>query len=315
MTADGWTKAVRQQLGLGRVLPLGGPHDGAWITESAARTALRRAAGSLPGLSLGRLRISSVDSGGKKGEDTDGYGHETAVPPPPSALPPGPLRVTADLAASAGPAAEPLPATAARLRKALFAAAGDRLGLTVAEVDLRVTHLVETDTGPSDLMEADAESPDLMEADAESPDLMEADAESPDLMEADAESPKPLETDAGPSGPAPGPSSSAAASTAAVGDDKESRVAAAALSVPGVARLTGVFGGLGVLGGLGGADGPARAVAIAAGPALSRRHVRVELAVTEERRALDVAREVRAAVSDSLPDHPSVAVLITAVGT
>ncbi|MEE1834588.1 nucleopolyhedrovirus P10 family protein [Streptomyces sp. SP17KL33] len=305
MTADGWTKAVRQQLGLGRVLPLGGPHDGAWITESAARTALRRAAGSLPGLSLGRLRISSVDSGGKKGEDTDGYGHETAVPPPPSALPPGPLRVTADLAASAGPAAEPLPATAARLRKALFAAAGDRLGLTVAEVDLRVTHLVETDTGPSDLMEADAESPDLMEADAESP----------DLMEADAESPKPLETDAGPSGPAPGPSSSAAASTAAVGDDEESRVAAAALSVPGVARLTGVFGGLGVLGGLGGADGPARAVAIAAGPALSRRHVRVELAVTEERRALDVAREVRAAVSDSLPDHPSVAVLITAVGT
>ncbi|MFF9039146.1 nucleopolyhedrovirus P10 family protein [Streptomyces sp. NPDC014892] len=293
MTADGWTKAVRQQLGLGRVLPLGGPHDGAWITESAARTALRRAATPLRGLTLGRLRISPVDSG-----EADGYGHETAVPPPPSALPPGPLRVTADLAAMAGPAAEPLPATAARLRKALFTAAGDRLGLTVAEVDLRVTHLVETDTGPSGPMGAEVRPSGLMEADAESSQPLEAEA------------------DAGLSGPPPGPSPSGAASAAAGGDDEESRVAAAALSVPGVARLTGVFGGLGVLGGgLGGADGSARAVAIAAGPALSRRHVRVELAVTEERRALDVAREVRAAVSDSLPDHPSVAVLVTAVGT
>ena len=328
MTADGWTKAVREQLGLGRVLPLGGPHDGAWITESAARAALRRAAESLPGLSLGRLRISSVDSGGKQSEDAGGYGHETAVPPPPSALPPGPLRVTADLAAMAGPAAEPLPATAARLRQALFTAAADRLGLTVAEVDLRVTHLVETDTGPSgsmgadvrasSRMEADERPSGLVEADAEAPGPMEADERPSGLVEADAESSQPLEAEveAGPSGPPPGPSSSGAASAAAGGDDEESRVAAAALSVPGVARLTGVFGGLGILGGgLGGADGSARAVAIAAGPALSRRHVRVELAVTEERRALDVAREVRAAVSDSLPDHPSVAVLVTAVGT
>ncbi|MDX3645195.1 nucleopolyhedrovirus P10 family protein [Streptomyces sp. MB09-02B] len=279
MTADSWAKAVRRQLGFGRVLPLGGPHDGAWITESAARTALRSAATPLRGLTLGRLRISPVDSGEEKGEVADGHGHETAVPPPPSALPPGPLRVTADLAASAGPAAEPLPATAARLRKALFTAAGERLGLTVAEVDLRVTLLVETDTGPSGQLGADAES----------------------------------------FGPAPSSSSPTAAAstapTAAVGDDEEAQVAAAALSVPGVARLTGVFGGLGVLGGLGGVDGPARSVDIAAGPALSRRHVRVELAVTEERRALDVAREVRAAVSDSLPDRPSVAVLVTAVGT
>lgn len=253
MTADGWTKAVRQQLGLGRVLPLGGPRDGAWITESAAGAALRRTADSLRGLSLGRLRISSVDSGGSEGEDADEHGYEAAVPPPPSALPPGPLRVTADLAASVGPAAEPLPATAARLRAALFTAAGERLGLTVTEVDLRVTHL--------------------------------------------------LEADAGPSGPTAEPPPPAAAPASSAGDDEESRVAAAALSVPGVARLTGTFGGLG------------RAVDIAAGPALPRRHVRVELAVTEERRALDVAREVRAAVSDSLPDHPSVAVLVTAIGT
>ncbi|MBD9704363.1 nucleopolyhedrovirus P10 family protein [Streptomyces caniscabiei] len=263
MTADGWTKAVRQQLGLGRVLPLGGPHDGTWITESAAVAALRRTAAALRGLSLDRLRIEPADSGAKEGkegkEGAHGYDHDTAVPPPPSALPPGPLRITADLAAMAGPAPEPLPATAARLRTALFTAAGERLGLTVAEVDLRVTRL--------------------------------------------------LEADAGPSGPAPAPPSSAAAPTAPAGDDEESRVAAAALSVPGVARLTGALEGLGGPGGLG------RPVDIAAGPALPRRHVRVELAVTEERRALDVAREVRGAVTVCLPDHPSVAVLITAIGT
>jgi hypothetical protein len=47
---------------------------------------------------------------------------------------------------------------------------------------------------------------------------------------------------------------------------------------------------------------------------LPRRHVRVELAVGADRRALDVAREVRAKVEQSLPDHPTVAVLVTAVG-
>ncbi|MDX3619054.1 hypothetical protein PV678_41435, partial [Streptomyces europaeiscabiei] len=52
---------------------------------------------------------------------------------------------------------------------------------------------------------------------------------------------------------------------------------------------------------------------ITAGPALPRRHILLELAVTAERRALDVAREVRAAVSEALSEHPSVAVLITAV--
>ncbi|MCC9706220.1 nucleopolyhedrovirus P10 family protein [Streptomyces sp. MNU76] len=270
MTADGWTKAVRRQLGLGRVLPLGGPHDGAWITESAAGRALRHAAASLRGLTLGGLRISSVDAGEEPGGDADGSGHETAVPPPPSALPPGPLRVTADLGVTAGRAAEPLPATAARLRTALFTAAGERLGPAVAEVDLRVTHLVEKHAGVSD----------------------------------------PLEADAAPSGPVPEPSPSAAA--APTGDDEESRVTAAALAVPGVARLTDGLGDAGVPGGLGGLG---RAVDIAAGPALPRRHVRVELAVTGERRALDVARGVRAAVSDALPDRPSVAVLITAVDT
>jgi hypothetical protein len=48
-------------------------------------------------------------------------------------------------------------------------------------------------------------------------------------------------------------------------------------------------------------------------PALPRRHVRVELAVSTDERAVDVARAVRAAVSGALTDTPSVAVLVTAV--
>ncbi|MCZ9338699.1 nucleopolyhedrovirus P10 family protein, partial [Streptomyces sp. TRM76130] len=32
-TADRWARTVREQLGLGRFLPLGTPPDGAWITE------------------------------------------------------------------------------------------------------------------------------------------------------------------------------------------------------------------------------------------------------------------------------------------
>ncbi|MGX1121441.1 hypothetical protein RKD37_006804 [Streptomyces ambofaciens] len=43
-TADGWTRTVRERLGLGRLLPLGGPEDGAWIAERAAREVLLAAA-------------------------------------------------------------------------------------------------------------------------------------------------------------------------------------------------------------------------------------------------------------------------------
>lgn len=247
MTADGWTKTVRRQLGLGRVLPLGGPHDGAWITESAAEAVLRRAAADVRGVALGPLRISLADP--VAWPDSHEVEYETAVPPPPSALPPGPLRVAADFAASAAPTAEPFPATAARLRTALATAAVERLGLTVTEVDLRVTALLE-----------DGKEPSLP-------------------------SPEPRPTEPPPP----------------TGDAEESRAAATALSVPGVARLTGTLGGL---------DRP---IHITTGPALPRGHVRVELAVTEERRALDVAHEVRTAVSEALPGHPSVAVLITAV--
>ncbi|MFH8341256.1 nucleopolyhedrovirus P10 family protein [Streptomyces sp. AM6-12] len=131
---DGWTKVVRDHAGLGRLLPLGGPEDGAWIAEDAARAALGRAAADgMPGVRLGALRIGLADPS---------RATEPVVPAPPSALPPGSLRVTADCTAGF---ADPLPETAARLRKLLATAAAERLGLVVTEVDLRITDLLEPD--------------------------------------------------------------------------------------------------------------------------------------------------------------------------
>ncbi|MEU6664176.1 nucleopolyhedrovirus P10 family protein [Streptomyces sp. NPDC046821] len=247
MSADRWTQAVRHQLGLGRLVPLGGPRDGAWLSESAARPALRRAVRSVPGVRLGILRLELADPHGR---------YEAAVPAPPSALPPGPLRIVAECAAAPD---EPLPAAAARLRTALSDAAAERLGLDVVEVDLKVTALLDTDTGTPEAAESGPEQ--------------------------DA--------------------SEEAGSTEAAADSDERRAGQAALGVSGVAALTGALGGLG------------RAVHIEEQPghaaAMPRRHVRIEVAVSGGRRVLDVTRDVRTAVSAALADHPSVAVLVTAV--
>ncbi|MER8006256.1 nucleopolyhedrovirus P10 family protein [Streptomyces sp. NPDC094149] len=235
MTADGWTRTVRNRLGLGRLLPLGGPRDGAWISEEAAAAALRRATGELRAVRLDALRIALADP-----RDTD----EPVVPPPPSALPPGPLRVTVDFVASP---AEPLPETAARVRTTLADAATRLLGLTVSEVDLRITSLLEEEPQPA---------------------------------------------------PVPPPEPPRAGEPAA---GEETRAVSAALSVPGVDRLTAVLG---------------RAVHIEERHregALPRRHARVEIAVRADHRAVEVAREVRAVVAEALPDHPTVAVLVTAI--
>ncbi|MFH8470149.1 nucleopolyhedrovirus P10 family protein [Streptomyces sp. NPDC017991] len=234
MTADRWTQAVRQQLGLGRLLPLGGPGDGAWITEAAAVAVLRRGVRPVPGVRLGSLRLALADPDSAS---------EPAVPPPPSALPPGPLRIDAEFAATPS---EPLPVAASRLRTALIATATDALGLTVTEVDLRVTGLLEEGEG----------------------------------------TPEPAGSDpAHTAGPRPSP-----------GTD-ESRVAAAALGVPGVTALTG----------------KARITELPSETALPRRHVQVEIAVDTTGRTLDTTRTVRATLTKSLPDHPSTAVLVTAV--
>lgn len=131
--ADEWTAAVRERLGLGRLLPLGGPADGAWISERAAVSVLRRSVGTTgPGPVLGDVRIAVADPDAAP---------DPVLPPPPSALPPGPLRIEATMSATAD---RPLPDAAAALRTALLTAAAQRLGLVVAEVDLQVTELLDT---------------------------------------------------------------------------------------------------------------------------------------------------------------------------
>lgn len=220
---------------------MGGARDGAWLTEAAARSVLRRTADGVPGVRLGALRVGPVD-----GAPTE----EPGVPPPPSALWPGPLRIGAEFAATR---LEPFPALADRLRAALSETAADRLGLRVAEVDLRITGVDQ----PGEPPEPDSPAPGLA-----------------------------------------GPGSSAE-SRPPHQDTPEERAASAALAVPGVARLGGA---------LGGRTGAVRMDHPAPGnPA----HVRLELAVSRGHRPLDVARAVRQAVTEALPDRPSVAVLVT----
>ncbi|MEU2797127.1 hypothetical protein [Streptomyces sp. NPDC007117] len=174
--ADGWTAGVRERLGLGRLLPLGGPADGVWIAETAAASVLRGAA-ARPGAVLGELRIGLAeeaapgegtgagagDTAGTGAEDEDGAGAPRAPeggggavrpPAPPSALPPGPLRIEAEFSAAPD---RPLPDTAAALRAALLTAAAARLGLEIAEVDLTVTALLEDGT-PDQVTKAPATS-------------------------------------------------------------------------------------------------------------------------------------------------------------
>ncbi|MFC8068583.1 nucleopolyhedrovirus P10 family protein [Streptomyces sp. NPDC057293] len=263
-TADRWTRTMRERLGLGRLLPLGGPRDGAWIAERAAREVLLTAARDVAGVCPGVLRVGLADP-----RDT----REPAVPPPLGALPPGPLRVTADFAATVGGSAataEPLPATAARLRAALTEAAADGLGLAVTDVDLRATGLLDTPADAACGREPRGSRPD--------------DGTQPGPADATADDDGGGVADEG-------------------GDGDEGRVARTALGVPGVVRLTGVLG---------------RPVHVTERPAregaLPRRHVRLELAVAADHRAVEVARRVRAAVSGALPDRPSVAVVVTAVG-
>ncbi|MEV8424545.1 hypothetical protein [Streptomyces niveus] len=131
-STDGWPAAVHLLHGLGRALPLGETQDATWLFERAATTELRRAGATVPGTAPGRLRIDLADP------DTAGV---LAVAAPPSALPPGPLRIDGEFAALPG---EPLPALADQLRRVLLACAADRLGLHVTEVNLQVTALLES---------------------------------------------------------------------------------------------------------------------------------------------------------------------------
>ncbi|WP_432109381.1 hypothetical protein [Streptomyces sp. AA1529] len=129
MAAERATTEVRQQLGLGRILPLGEAADGAWVAEEAALAELHR---SVPGARLSAVRL---DPSGPRATA------ESAVPAPAGALPPGPLTLTANLAVYAD---RPVPAAAEEVRRTLLAAAEGELGLPLEYVDLRVTELVES---------------------------------------------------------------------------------------------------------------------------------------------------------------------------
>lgn len=152
MAANQWAQAVRAQLDIGRVLPLGGPADGSWITERAAAGVLLRAAGTPAGVRPGALRLSVADPG---------RAPEPAVPAPPSALPPGPLRIEADFAATGD---RPLTTVADQVRAALLEASVRELGLVVGVVDLRVSGLLdgasaEEAAGPPETPAVPAEGP------------------------------------------------------------------------------------------------------------------------------------------------------------
>ncbi|MFD3512402.1 nucleopolyhedrovirus P10 family protein [Streptomyces sp. NPDC058657] len=271
----GLTRAVRQRLALGRLLPLGSEGDGAWLAERAAQTVLRRACEGIGGAALGTLRVGPAAPDAPHGAP--------AVPAPPGALPPGPLCVRAEFEAAPE---EPLPVTAERLRAALFAAAAERLGLAVTAVDLRVTGLLDGAPGRAgDAAPGRAQT----EAAGHAPGGRagvpgHAPGEVP-------EEPEEVALFGRSGGGRPEPGSGEGADLA----DEAARIAAA---VPGVAGLTPVLG--------------SRAVTYD-GTALPRPHVRVELAVAGGRRAREVALAVRAALGDTLPGRPSVAVLVTDV--
>lgn len=131
-TPDAVRRRVRRAMGLGGLLALGGPADGAWLAESAAAAVLRDAAASVPGAALDDVRLRLADPAAAE---------DPTAPAPPAALPPGPLRVEADVAV--WDPDQPLPALTAALRSALFDAAAEKLGLAVTVVDLRVTRLLD----------------------------------------------------------------------------------------------------------------------------------------------------------------------------
>ncbi|MEV5275429.1 hypothetical protein [Streptomyces werraensis] len=333
MTTDRWTQMVRQQVGLGRILPLGTARDGAWITERAVGAALRRAAErDMPEVRLDGVRVGLADPDAAL---------EPAVPAPPSALPPGPLRLTATFAATA---AWPLPETASRLRTALAVAATERVGLDLTEVDLRVTELLDTEPAaerpgapgkPGVLHESGAtdrpartDTPGGTDTPGAAARLGDTDTPGATDGPSDTDTPRAAGWPRGADMPgaeavrAPGagdalgaagspeaaPGSGAAdaqasgvADAADGGGSEAERVAAAVLRVSGVSRLTGVWGRPVRLG----------ERAPAAGDALPRRHARVHLAVAAGFRPLEVARAVRAAVTAALPDRPTVTVLVT----
>ncbi|UCM87183.1 nucleopolyhedrovirus P10 family protein [Streptomyces marincola] len=248
MGSDQLAHAVRRQLSLGRLLPLGGPADGAWLAERAAAPVLRGAAERVPGVVVEDLRVAPA------GDAVAAL----AAGAPPSALPPGPLRVEAVVVADA---ALPLPRTTAAVRAALAGAAAERLGLAVTDVDLTVRDVLT------------ARELAALRTRGRPPAASVPSAAVTEHAEGTED-----------------------AETAADAENAAAPVAAAVLAVPGVRGLTDVPGGR------------LRAVEI---PADGRRPVRVQVAVDEAHRALDVARAVARAASAAAGRAGGAAVVVT----
>ncbi|MEV6318496.1 hypothetical protein [Streptomyces sp. NPDC051776] len=288
MVTDVWTDAIRQQLGLGRILPLGGPDDGAWITERAASDVLRLAADRLRGVRTGRIRLSLADPGAAD---------EPAVPPPASALPPGLLRVEAEFAAWTR---QPLPETAERLRELLLASAEHDVGLEARAVDLRVTDLLDSEPGAGEQpgqhgRGGDEQGPDGRADREQTGDEQQNDGRDRDAAEPGSEGEPGSEKQRGDAGQESRQSE----------PDTVRHVTDAVVAVPGVTRLAPALGRLG------------RAVRIRDEEQPQRRHVEVQLATALSHRTLDVARAVRSAVTAAAAADTAVtvtvAVLVTAV--
>jgi hypothetical protein len=148
MASDPLSQAVRRQLRLGRLLPLGAREDGAWLAERAAGRVLRRAVeGAVADVRLDGLRLALAPR-----EEAQA----AVVPPPPSALPPGPLRIEAECAAGLE---RPLPECVREVRAVLAAAARDRIGLELAGIDVHVAGLLEAPEGNGRTPRAEADEP------------------------------------------------------------------------------------------------------------------------------------------------------------
>lgn len=272
MTMDRLTRTVREQIALGRLLPLGTADDAAWITERAAVDVLRRAADALPGVRLGEVSLapaSPADPAGPAGYDLEVLPAGVTAAAPVGALPHVPLRVEASFEAAAD---EPLPFTAERLRRTLWDAAEVLVGLTVDSVDLEVTGLLEDGAAPAALASARA------------------------VTAADPAPDNGAEGFAG----VPGLDSAGGAKRA---------VEAAALSVPGVARLTNTLVSLRYSVRVRDTSPPQDAPG---------RRVQVQIAVAPGHRPLNVARAVsaaaRAAAGPTAPGPVTTAVLVTSAG-
>jgi hypothetical protein len=306
MDAEGLSRAVRQQLGLGRLLPLGDAADGAWLVESAAEGALRSAAAQeLPDVSLGRLRLSLADP--ERAEPP-------AVPPPPSALPPGRLHIDAEFASA--PHA-PLTTMAELLRATLLRSADRELGLRVDSVDLRITDLLEGGNGHRHDGHGHGGDRNGGPGHGGRGHGAVEHRRGPSAGTAGNGEGGRRTYEQG-AGPGDHPGTPAAGHPPAPADDpRGAATAQAVISVPGVTRLAPVLGSS--HGGL-----PADAVSVTAAPARegreAGRHLRIQLAVAEGVRVLNVARAVRHAAEKAAawdaeePDAPvTVAVLVTAI--